>query len=98
MSSLVLRKCNSEKNCSHCEELIPVGEMYHTGPNKSLCIKCYEEEKRIKGTAEPEKLADNSYVVTGLCEEEGCGFEAIGILWGKKTCAAHIQNRVTSSI
>ena len=94
MSSLVLRKCNSEKMCSKCENTISVGTMYHTGPNKSLCISCHDEEKI--SDSKKEKSGDADYIVTGNCMY--CEHPAIGILWNKKVCAAHINQVITEEI
>lgn len=93
-SSIVLRKCNSEKGCSKCDKIIQVGEQYGSGPYKSLCLECYEEEK--KENVEIKRGIDDSYVVTGNCQY--CDLSAIGVLWGKKICAAHINQIITESI
>ncbi len=94
MSSLVLRTCNSEKSCSKCDNTINKGEDYWSGPYKALCKACHEEDKRE--STEIKKTLDDTYVVTGKCAD--CGLDAIGVLWGKKTCAAHINQRITESI
>ncbi len=94
MSSLVLRKCNSEKMCSSCEQIIPVGIMYHTGPNKSLCIKCHDEQKIAD--SKRERSVDVDYIISGNCAY--CEHPAVGILWGKKTCSAHINQVITEEI
>lgn len=93
MSSIVLRTCNSEKGCSKCEKMIQVGEKYYSGPYKSLCLECHELEK--KEAVDPKKVND-SYVVSGSCQH--CDLPAVGILWGIKVCAAHINQAITDSI
>ena len=95
MSSIVLRTCNSEKNCAKCDRTIQKGEKYGSAPYKSLCITCYEEEKKETGEIKS-NLANDSYVVTGNCSY--CETAAVGILWGKKICAAHINQVLTESI
>ncbi len=94
MSSLVLRKCNSEKICSDCENTIKIGVSYYTGPNKSLCVACYAIEKTNAG--ETKQLLNDSYIVTGNCS--WCEHPAIGVLWNKKVCGEHIQNAIMESV
>ncbi len=94
MSSIVLRTCNSEKGCSRCENTIQIGEKYYSGPYKSLCLECHEREK--KEAVEPKISKDDSYVVSGNCQH--CELPAVGILWGIKVCAAHINQAITDSI
>lgn len=94
MSSLVLRECNSEKSCSKCDNTIEKGDQYMAGPYKALCLECYHIEKR-EGGSQPKKPSDD-YIVAGKCEH--CDADAVGILWGKKICAAHINQAITESI
>jgi len=95
MSSLVLRECNSEKTCSKCDKTIEKGEEYMSGPYKALCIECYEIEKKESISA-PGKKTNEDYIVSGSCAY--CSADAIGILWNKKVCAAHINQIITESI
>ena len=94
MSSLVLRKFNSENICSDCDSTIAVASMYWTGPNKSQCIKCHDEEK--ENGSSRSKSTDDSYVVSGTCKY--CEQPAVGILWNKKVCAGHINQVITEEI
>jgi len=95
MSSLVLRECNSEKACSKCDKTIEKGERYMAGPYKALCIECYDIEKK-ESTNNSDKKTNNNYIVSGNCAY--CSVDAIGILWNKKVCAAHINQIITESI
>ena len=94
MSSLVLRECNSEKNCSKCDKTIVKGEQYMAGPYKALCLDCHQVEKR-ESVLTPKEINED-YVVSGKCKH--CVADAVGILWGIKVCAAHINQAITDSI
>lgn len=94
MSSLILRTCNSDKSCSKCDKPINKGEDYWSGPYKALCIPCHEEDKRE--STDIKKTGDDTYIVTGTCVY--CKLDAVGVLWGKKICAAHINQILTESI
>jgi len=94
MSSLTLRKCNSEKACTSCSKTILIGEVYHSGSYKSLCVACYEKEK--KEAIENKVPEDNSYIVSAKCNY--CDQPAIGALWQKPVCAAHINQVITEYI
>ena len=95
MSSLVLRECNSEKACSKCDKNIEKGEQYMAGPYKALCLNCYEIEKK-ESVSSTGKGPNNAYIVSGTCAY--CSEDAIGVLWNKKVCAAHINQVITESL
>ena len=94
MSSLVQRECNSDKNCSSCDKPIMKGQQYMAGPYKALCMECHEIEK--KESVSPSKKATDDYIVSGKCVY--CQADAIGMLWTKKICAAHINQVITETI
>ena len=84
MSSLVKRKCNSDKSCTDCGAKIPLGELYYGGSYKSLCVPCGEKEESItvEDVVNPKPKVD-SYA-NKKCEF--CGDAARGNMDGKLVC------------
>ena len=93
-SSLTLRDCRGGKSCSRCDKEIKEDERYWSGPYKAFCVPCYDIVKTENAALS--KVSNNNYIVSGTCEH--CPQDAIGVLWGKKVCAAHINQAITESI
>ena len=85
MSSLVKRKCNSDKNCTDCGVKIKIGEPYYGGSYKSLCITCGDKEESItkEEVVSGGKAKSDSYVGK-ICIF--CGDPARGNMDGKLVC------------
>lgn len=96
MSSLTKRVCQSDKACSSCDNTIPQGDSYMSGPYKSLCLECFEKEKIAKTNGPLNSGSDNGYVLGSPCDY--CGRDSIGTLWNKKVCAACINQAITENI
>lgn len=92
--SMVKRMCRGGKSCNNCEKEIEDGADYWSGPYKSLCLDCYEQEKTVDSVEK--SISDDSYVISGSCSY--CQLPAIGMLWGKKVCAADINQALTENI
>lgn len=92
--SMVKRMCRGGKSCNKCDNAIPDGDEYWSGPYKSLCLECYEIEKTAEVVSS--SIEDDSYIVSGSCSY--CPASAIGVLWNKKVCAPHINQALTENI
>ncbi len=92
--SMVKRMCRGGKTCNKCEKTVPDGDEYWSGPYKSLCLECFEIEKTAESVAS--SIESDSYIVSGNCSY--CPAPAIGVLWMKKVCSAHINQAITENI
>ena len=86
--------CRGGKSCNKCERDIKDGEDYWSGPYKSYCLECYEIENLAASV--DSSISNESYVISGSCAY--CQLPAVGILWGKKVCAADINQALTENI
>ena len=91
---MVLRICRTSKTCVKCKAIIELGKNYWSGPYKSLCEPCYELEKTEIVSLQNSEV--DNYIVSGTCFF--CEQPAVGILWNKKVCAAHINQVITESL
>lgn len=94
--SMVKRISRGGKSCNKCGQEIPSGVQYWSGPYKSLDLKCYDIEADEQNVVVESAANDQGYVISGNCEY--CALDAIGILWTKKVCAAHINQAITDNI
>ena len=89
--SMVKRLCRGSKFCNTCGSEISSGSEYWSGPYKSLCLGCYEDDSAKLGA----ESSNDSYVVSGTCYV--CPAPAIGVLWNKKVCGEHITQAITEN-